>query len=159
MIQSTFGPRNTWFSSLAAHQYHVCACRRSQILPIVCRSRLIFGIHDFLCINKVLYTKIHYLTHFWAQKYLCVFLSLSGHQYHVNAYKWSQIIPVITRGWLIYDLHNFIWIIKMLYTNNHYLWHFWSLKCLFLIPIVSPVSSMLYVWCQCVPFVCLNRLI
>ena len=69
-IWGTFGPKNSFYLSPSVHQYHEHARSWWQIVPIVCRRRLIYGFNDFACLDKLLYTNIHNLGHFWAKKYI-----------------------------------------------------------------------------------------
>ena len=63
----TFGPQNTYFQSLTGYQCHVDECELCQNVLIVCASRFIYGLHDFIRVSKVLYTNFFIFGYFWAR--------------------------------------------------------------------------------------------
>ena len=110
--------------------YIVHACRQYQVVLIVCRSRLIYGLYDFVRINNVVYTKWGIFTYL---------TSLFVNQYHVHGCIWCQTVLIVCRKRVIYGFNVFACLDKLLYTNIYNLGHFWAQKYLFSVPICQPV--------------------
>ena len=57
----------TSFQAITAYQCYMNEWEQCQNILIVCRSRLIYGLHEVIRVSELLYINVYILMHLWAQ--------------------------------------------------------------------------------------------
>ena len=140
-----FWAQNPNFQAITAYQCYMDKWEQYQNILIVCRSRLIYGLHEVIRVSELLYINVYILGHFWAQN--TSFLAITACQCYMDEWEQCQNVLIVCRSRLIYCLHYVIRVSELFYINVYILGHFWAQNTSFLA--ITACQCYMDEWEQC----------
>ena len=133
------------FLAITACQCYMDEWEQCQNVLIVCRSRLIYGLHYVIRVSELFYINVYILGHFWAQN--TSFLAITACQCYMDEWEQCQNVLIVCRSRLIYCLHYVIRFSELFYINVYILGHFWAQNTSFLA--ITACQCYMDEWEQC----------